>query len=125
MFHKKQEGLSEWLPDIYNQGSTLHIKASKIWQQRLHNYAAYNSIDLPIDEADESKFTGDDAEFITLMKLLDKNRNLPQSKSVVGDQFAISYSNGDTAIVEFGEVLNQLQRCKSTTEALDILKGLI
>ncbi|MBM7074447.1 hypothetical protein JQC92_20885 [Shewanella sp. 202IG2-18] len=113
------------ITDIYHQGSTLHIKASKIWQQRLHNYAPYNSVDLPIIEADEALFFGEDVELIRLMKLLYKNKDLPQSKSVVGDQFAISYSNGDTAIVELDEVLKQLQRCKNTAEALKILKGLI
>ena len=113
------------ITDIYHQGSTLHIKASKIWQQRIHNYAPYNSVDLAIDKADESKFAGDDAEFIRLMKLLYKNKSLAQSKSVVGDQFAISYSNGETTIVELESILKQIQRCKTTAEALDILKGII
>ena len=106
----------------------MHIKASKIWQQRLHNYAAYDSVDIPVNEVDVSKFDGDDAEFISLMQVLLKNRSLPHKKVMVGadcKQFMLEYDNGEKAMLDFDELLAKIQRSKNTSEALDILKSLM
>ncbi len=113
------------ITDIYQQGSTLHIKASKIWQQRLHNYSVYDSIDIPIIEADASKFAGKDAELIALMKVLNQNREQPRITSLMDDNYLIEYENGDKAAVNHDALLKQIQRCKSTAEALEILKSLV
>ncbi|WP_133406868.1 hypothetical protein [Parashewanella tropica] len=113
------------ITDIYQQGSTLHIKASKIWQQRLHNYSAYDSLDFSITEVDPQRFSGTDAELIKLLQILYRNLQQKPQKMMVGDKFFLRYPNGEQTLVDFHELMNQVHRCKDSEEALEILKNLI
>ncbi len=85
-------------------------------------------MDMAVTDVDVSKFAGEDAELISLLQILFKNRSVAHKKVMVGDdckEFLLEYENGAKARLNFDELLAKIQRSKSTSEALDILKSLM